>query len=477
MDYKDQLQFLTEDEVGKLLKQRIYYKNDEELKEWMECMEEADILPDSIEFVKLTDVISEYRHSSPTELDINYGDMTEPNPPTDFEYVDEEQEKLNNTIMKYYDKSTKTLKLPPKFDEPLINLDILIGDCEKIIFIDDFLSKDKFEKCIYRKNLSEFDKIINNLPISLTHIYFGCEFDKPIDFLSNLTQLTELKFGKKFNQPIESLEKLSNLTHLKFGECFNQSIKILEKLTNLTHLTMGTYFSESIDVLASLTKLQYLNLSWGFVNPINNLPDSITHLTLGINPGFYVINIPVIKKLPKNLTHLTFGDCKFKNILEENAFDIIHYGGVSSKYDNYFDEKPNHETIYSTGPPQPEPAVFNPDQGIIRTLDLTNILPESIEYLEIAYVLDIKIPEKFPPKLKSFCFNYDSKIKNLNYMESLRKIINILPDTLEILEAKNFNYSSSIDLSNKLNLKYIILSNPCTDKFNKIPFGCKIIQV
>jgi hypothetical protein len=78
-------------------------------------------------------------------------------------------------MLKYYDKETKTLTIPYKFNKEL-----------------------------------------KDIPEEIETIFFGYYYNKSVDNLANnLTHLTLLTFGKNFNQTVNNLPK--NLTHLTFG--------------------------------------------------------------------------------------------------------------------------------------------------------------------------------------------------------------------------------------------------------------------
>ena len=84
----------------------------------------------------------------------------------------------------------------------------------------EFLSeyqKVKFGSC--------FNKPVDNLPNSLTHLEFG-DFNQPVDNLPN--SLTHLEFGDDFNQPVDNLP--NSIVHLEFGWNFNQQLIIYQTL-------------------------------------------------------------------------------------------------------------------------------------------------------------------------------------------------------------------------------------------------------
>jgi hypothetical protein len=161
-------------------------------------------------------------------------------------------------LKKYYNKKTKTLKLPSNFNEELNNLP---PDVEIIIF-DEKLIEVKY---------SVFDKSVDSLPNNLTHLTFGEDFNQSVDKLPN--NLTHLTFGNRFNQKVDSLP--NNLTHLTFGYSFNQLVNSLPN--NLTKLTFGWKFNQLVNSLpSSLIEIGF----WSHSKIKNNIPNSIEFLNI-----------------------------------------------------------------------------------------------------------------------------------------------------------------------------------------------------
>jgi hypothetical protein len=125
--------------------------------------------------------------------------------------------------------------------------------------------------------LSTFNKPIDHLPSSLTHLVLSFFFQQPNDNLP--ASLLYLTLGRKYNKPIDKLPP--SLLQLTLGATFN---KRLDKLPgSLTHLIAG----DSV-----------------FNKPINKLPPSITHLTLGSN--FHLEGTrESLAHLPPSLTYLS----------------------------------------------------------------------------------------------------------------------------------------------------------------------------
>ena len=103
---------------------------------------------------------------------------------------------------------------------------------------------------------------INNLPMNIKYLTFGCNFNQPIILPDSLLHLT---FGDNFNQPIILPDPL---LHLTFGVNFNQSITLPD---SLLHLTFGWYFNQPIILPDSLLHLEF---GWFFNQPII-LPNSL----------------------------------------------------------------------------------------------------------------------------------------------------------------------------------------------------------
>lgn len=150
----------------------------------------------------------------------------------------------------------------------------------------------------------KFNCLVNHLPSTLTDLTFGADFNQPISrfpaCLINLTfgfafnqpienlpgSLTRLTFGFSFNQSINHFP--SSLTGLTFGHCFNQSVNNLPR--NLIYLAFGYYFNQPVDHL-SASRLTHLKFHPLFNQSILDLPSCLSHLTIGAQ-----FNQPAIRK-------------------------------------------------------------------------------------------------------------------------------------------------------------------------------------
>ena len=122
--------------------------------------------------------------------------------------------------------------------------------------------------------------------------------------LKNLPPNTEIIIfeqnlnGYKCSTFNKSVDNLPNsLIHLTFGYSFNREVDNLPN--SLTHLTFGKEFDQNVDNLPN--NLRYLTFGYDFDKEVDNLPNSMTHLTFGFDFDRQV------EHLPNSLTHLTFG--------------------------------------------------------------------------------------------------------------------------------------------------------------------------
>jgi hypothetical protein len=216
----------------------------------------------------------------------------------------------------YYNAETQTLTLPYDFNEELSNLpiDVLI-----IIFEEDLnkSQNSRFNQSVdaTRKNFIFTDAPKNDsvfdgdkLPVNLTHINFGYEFNQSVNSLpENLTNLT---FGFKFNQSVDSLP--SKLINLTFGDNFNRSVNLLPN--TITRLTFGFWFNQSVNSLPA--KLKKLTFAHCFNQSVDNLPNTIKVLSY-------------------------YGKSKLNNIPNNVEYINIYFYGD----EDYYDDGPYNETI------------------------------------------------------------------------------------------------------------------------------------
>ncbi len=176
---------------------------------------------------------------------------------------------------------------------------------------------------------------LQNFPTTITHITFNSNFNKNVKILPQ--QLTHIEFGDKFNQPVDNLPK--QLKFVVFGGNFNQNLDNLPTSLKSLLLVCCSKFKHNLDSLP--TSLNYFRMSFvkrmldvgidnlpqqltqleliyiptksldyipnsvkklyaaGIPTNLDNLPDTITHITLDI------LHPPHLDNLPNNLTHLT----------------------------------------------------------------------------------------------------------------------------------------------------------------------------
>lgn len=191
---------------------------------------------------------------------------------------------------------------------------------------------------------SKYNHAITRLPSSLTHIYFGNDFNQIVNLPNRLTHLL---FGEEFNTIITYP---NTLTHLRFGKNFNQRLTLPENLTHLIFHSHSSY-RHNIVLHDNITHLKYsgsygkhthlpnrLIYFSGRVKPHMTIPDTLVYLRCG--------NIQqVIDKLPNTLeTLVLYGDIDLKfdnlpNSVKRMFIDVGYYD------DDYYDD--NRHDIYS----------------------------------------------------------------------------------------------------------------------------------
>lgn len=142
-----------------------------------------------------------------------------------------------------------TIKFQANFDEDFDNVMLkIIGGCKRLYFLDSqgFGINSK-------PSNSKFNRSVNLLPETLTHI----------------------KFGYSFNQPVDNLPY--NLLWLEFGFSFNQSIDMLPN--TIIYLVFGDKFNKSVDNLPNC--LEYLSFGYEFNHSLDSLPESILYVNIG----------------------------------------------------------------------------------------------------------------------------------------------------------------------------------------------------
>ena len=144
----------------------------------------------------------------------------------------------------------------------------------------------------------EFNKPIDHLPVSLTHLTLGENFNQPIDHLPE--SLTHLILGKKFNQPIDNLPIGLIDLEFHFYSIFNQPLNNLPP--NISRLIFARKFNQPLYNLPPKLKILGFYCCSLFNHRIDIDLENLTHLSLGKS-----FNKP-IKKFPKNLVYLSIYD-------------------------------------------------------------------------------------------------------------------------------------------------------------------------
>ncbi len=177
----------------------------------------------------------------------------------------------------------------PSFNKDLFNYYNIINKYKKIMFsnYNDPLiaieTNNEYNDYIKSKFNQEID-LSNN--INLTHLTFGCYFNK------------------KLNIPL-------SVKSLNIQECNNQYI--IDNLHNNIEELIISYNDLNLDNLPNSIKKIYIN---GYKKELNNLPNSIEYLEL----KYYELKI---KKIPKKLKTIKC-DKKFEYINNFKDYEVIY---------------------------------------------------------------------------------------------------------------------------------------------------------
>lgn len=189
-------------------------------------------------------------------------------------------------------------------------------------------------------------------------IQFRDGYNEPITCTIPL-HITELEFGNNFNQPVDNLP--NHILRIVFGDNFNQPVNNLPK--NMNSITFGKNFNQPIDNLpSSIRRLHIYNYSV-FNQPTNKLPVSLKYLSLpvsnnmdGLPDGLNILIInykkPVHINLPPNLTifciynmlsdfspSYIFANCS--TLLDTNIIKLRNMCDI-----NYHNKKKRHMGIF-----------------------------------------------------------------------------------------------------------------------------------
>ena len=239
-----------------------------------------------------------------------------------------------------------------------------------------------------------------------------------------ITNKDTIIFNPKWNGPLD-IKLLSNYKKLVFSD-YELSDNLFEKYEPDNSIFKGSKFNQEVNNLPN--SLTHLTFGQNFNQEVNVLPNSITHLTFGICFNQKVNN------LPNSLTHLTFG-WKFNQEVNDLPKSLTH---LTFNYD--FNQK-----------------IDIPFTIKYLKLDCNNsyiidYLPDNIEELELGCNFNLEL-NNLSISIKKIAFEIDSYYEHeLNclpkFLECLqlpcsydKKLLNI-SDNLKIICSKNYKYKN-----------------------------------
>jgi len=324
----------------------------------------------------------------------------------------------------------------------------------------------------------------HNLPSSLTHLVINsdCIIKKFPQTLINivlrkniniqfteLSQLTHLTLNDRYNEPFEKFPP--KLKYLKFGLGFDQQINNLPQ--SITHLSLGREFDNMPNLPNELThlvldnflftddeifplSLTHLTLKEGFSS--NKFPETLTYLNIQGSCNFQIENLPPM------LTHLIFG-YRF-NMPLENLPNSLRYLKLGRKFNNPIENLPDGLTHLILG------------NFYIR--DIKN-LPISLTHLFIGHTFMRRI--NFPLNLTHFSFESHSELHDIvpptiTHIKCSRKFydnIKHLP-LIYLILIKDAGKTSEIIDNFPETLTHLVFDNSYNHPVNNLPQSLKYIK-
>lgn len=223
---------------------------------------------------------------------------------------------------------------------------------------------------------------------------------------------------------------------------------------NITHLKFGAYFSKILRK--------------------NDLPSKLTHLMFNDDYNEYIDK----KVLPNGLTHLWLGDL-YNRVIDKKVLPItliyLHFG--------YYYNKPLNVGIIPDG--LQELVIKMTDNYIIKK----NVIPSNLNKLHLLSIVKFE-EDILPVNLKYLfipihCINKISIISNyykilLNNLPCQLEELSIIRSLMYITFNQNIQqpfFDSSCISNLPQCLKKIFVNHELINNFNKIPFGCEIINI
>ncbi|KAF2068640.1 hypothetical protein CYY_010036 [Polysphondylium violaceum] len=214
-----------------------------------------------------------------------------------------DNENENGNLIK---KPTLSLLTPTTRINESINLHIVV---EKNDIVKPNTLIDQIKSVHFGSNFNQ-TILPNTFPNSIESITFGYHFAQ--SFISNVfpVNLKKLVLGFSYNKPIDIFGSLLNLDELELGFSFQQELTNETLPRNLKKLVFvsGYYHKKLLDwIPPSVTDLTlgYKNSDEKkFILPLDQLPESITRLSLGDNQ-----HIKSATLIPSFIKHLRLGPC------------------------------------------------------------------------------------------------------------------------------------------------------------------------
>jgi len=273
---------------------------------------------------------------------------------------------------------------------------VLPNSLKSLTFVNGFGSK------YYRNHTQSL--LPGVLPIGLTELDLGKDYDLSLSKGSLPDSLTKLKFGRYFTQTIKPNVLPLNITDLEFDDDWYSDATVIPQLcpgslpANLLRLKLGASFNQPLikgllpDTITHLTFKKSFN-PWK-LEP-NMFPISLTYLEFGADFNPLTLDKGVF---PLSLTHLKFGD-EFGSfnctpLFSEGCFPI---NLTKLEFGIYFKQDIEANVL----PPNLKYLIFNSYYRL-----KPGILPQGLTYLELVTDKNYQITtDTFPKNLTTLIYN------------------------------------------------------------------------
>ncbi|KAF2075306.1 hypothetical protein CYY_003383 [Polysphondylium violaceum] len=234
-----------------------------------------------------------------------------------------------------------------------------------------------------------------------------------------------------------------NINRIIFGNEFNQIITENSLPSTITHINFGNSFNQNLDFVFLPPRLRYLSFGESFDQSIENLPQTLLHLSLYLGSCFNIMHIPPL------ISHLSLYSSKRRTQEKVPIFIPKFVKHLSAYVSNIYVCSTTIKSIYSN---QWTVNILDPDQFDLKykeyTSSKTNIVKEQQQQQQqlsksmVIHLNNTLGKFNFNQFIRPNFFSSDFNIKSIDFGDSFNQIIleKTIPMSVEIIKfGKTFN--------------------------------------